>query len=275
MDCLESEWNFSEPTLALARTPGYFALSVRAVDLKNAPVTAETLDKIKQCLAASQIEVERDNIKIKPLREGSTSTLQDIFIVARLLPKASKMIQLLCSGPPGAYRQLFDLPEIGGIPSKGDYPPRSKLAKLPFDGAKFGTVALVRSVMCVTETHGAERAAFMMDQVLLPALTARLDAEADEKRRILAGHEAKSLDAAEDLVTRQRANDTMASMTPYLAALAAVRLKLPDCFQIFLIEPLAKHTHDALDSTLAYSTRDYNDQSAMRMMMMMMMMMMN
>ena len=50
----------------------------------------------------------------------------------------------------------------------------------------------------------------MMDQVLLPALTARLDAEVDEKRRILAGHEAKSLDAAEDLVTRQRANDTMA-----------------------------------------------------------------
>ena len=265
MDNLESEWNFSELTLALARTPGYFALSVRAVDLKNAPQTAETLDKIKQCLAASQIEVEVENIKVKPLREGSTSTLQDVFIVARLLPKASKMIQLLCSGPPGAYRQLFDLPEIGGIPSKGDYPPRSKLAKLPFDGAKFGTVALVRSVMCVTETHGAERAAYMMDQVLLPALTARLDAEADEKRRILAGHEAKSLDAAEDLVTRQRANDTMASMTPYLAALAAVRLKLPDCFQIFLIEPLAKHTHDALDSTLAYSTRDYNDQSAMRM----------
>ena len=265
MDSLESEWNFSELTLALAKTPGYFALSVRAVDLKNAPQTAETLDKIKQCLAASQIEVEVENIKVKPLREGSTSTLQDVFIVARLLPKASKMIQLLCSGPPGAYRQLFDLPEIGGIPSKGDYPPRSKLAKLPFDGAKFGTVALVRSVLCVNETHGAERAAYMMDQVLLPALTARLDAEADEKRRILAAHGAKSLDATEDLVTRQRATDTMASMTPYLEALAAVRLKLQDCFQIFLIEPLAKHTHDALDATLAYSTRDYNDQSAMRM----------
>ena len=69
------------------------------------------------------------------------------------------MIQLLCNGPAGAYRQLIDLPEIGGIPSKGDYPPRSKLAKLPFNGAKFGVVALVRSVMCVTEAHGAERAA--------------------------------------------------------------------------------------------------------------------
>ena len=265
MDNLESEWNFSEATLALARTPGYFALRVCAVDLKNAPETAETLDKIKQCLAASQIEVERENIKVKPLRAGSTSTLQDIFIVARLLPKASKMIQLLCNGPAGAYRQLFDLKEIGGIPSKGAYDPRSKLAKLPFNGAKFATVALVRSVMCVTETHGAERAAFMMDQVLIPALTARLDAEADEKRRILAGHEAKSLDATADLVTRQRANDTMVSQAPYLAALAAVRSKLPDCFQILMVEPLMKHAHDALDSTLAYSTRDYNDQSVMKM----------
>ena len=107
MDNLESEWNFSELTLALARTPGYFALSVRAVDLKNAPQTAETLDKIKQCLAASQIEVEVENIKIKPLRAGSTSTLQGIFIVARLLPKASKMIQLVCNSPAGAHRPLL------------------------------------------------------------------------------------------------------------------------------------------------------------------------
>ena len=42
------------------------------------------------------------------------------------------MIQLLCNGPAGAYRQLFDLKEIGGIPSKGAYDPRSKLEKLPF-----------------------------------------------------------------------------------------------------------------------------------------------
>ena len=105
------------------------------------------------------------------------------------------MIQLLCNGPAGAYRQLFDLKEIGGIPSKGDYDPRSKLAKLPFNGAKFSTMALVRSALCVTETHGAERAAFMMDQVLIPALTARLDAEVDEKQRILAEHEAKALNA--------------------------------------------------------------------------------
>ena len=265
MDNLESEWNFSEATLALAKTSGYFALRVCAVDLKNAPQTAEALDKIKQCLAASQIEVEVENIKVKPLRAGSTSTLQDVFIVARLLPKASKMIQLLCNGPAGAYRQLFDLKEIGGIPSKGAYDPRSKLAKLPFNGAKFATMALVRSVMCVTETHGAERAAFMMDQVLIPALTARLDAEADEKRRILAGHEAKSLDATADLVTRQRANDAMVSQAPYLASLADVRSKLPDCFQILMVEPLMKHAHDALDSTLAYATRDYNDQSVMKM----------
>ena len=84
------------------------------------------------------------------------------------------MIQVVCNGPAGAYRHLFDLKEIGGIPSKGAYDPSSKVAKLPFNGAKFATMALVRSALCVTEAHGAERAAHMMNQVLIPALTARL-----------------------------------------------------------------------------------------------------
>ena len=105
----------------------------------------------------SQISVEVENTRVKPLRAGSTSTPQDLFVVAKLLPKAPKMIQLVCNSPAGAYRPLFDLKEIGGIPSKGAYDPCSKLAKLPFNGAKFSTMALVRSALCVTETHGAER----------------------------------------------------------------------------------------------------------------------
>ena len=67
------------------------------------------------------------------------------------------MPQLVCSGPPGA-RHFFDLDEIGRIPSKGAYPPRSKVAKPPFNGATFLPVALVRSALCLTEPHGAERA---------------------------------------------------------------------------------------------------------------------
>ena len=140
MDNLESEWDFDPATLALAKTPGHFALRVCAVDLKNAPQTAEARDKIKQCLAASQIAVETENIKVKPLRAGSTSTLQDVFIVARLLPKASKMIQLLCNGPAGAYRQLFDLKEIGGIPSKVDSGDVRALGRS--DGRALGTTGV-------------------------------------------------------------------------------------------------------------------------------------
>ena len=265
MENLESDWDFEPATLAVALTPGYFALRVCAVDLENAPQTAGALDKIEQFLEASQIAFEVEKIKIKPLRAGSTSTLLDLFVVARLLPKASKMIQLLCNGPAGAHRQLFDLKEIGGIPSKGDYDPRSKLAKLPFNGAKLSTMALVRSALCVTEAHGAERAAFIMNQVLVPALTARLDAEVEEKQRILAEHETKATDVTADVAVCQRANDAMASQAPYLASLAAVRLKLPDCFQILLVGPLMKHAHNALDSALGYATRDYNDQSVMKM----------
>ena len=108
--------------------------------------------------------------------------------------------KLVCNGPAGAHRHLFDLAEIGGIPSKGAYPPRSKVAKLPFNGAKYVPVALVRSALCVTEKHGAERAVYMQHQVLIPALLARLDVEVAEKERALAGHEAKATDAAADVI---------------------------------------------------------------------------
>ena len=85
MGNLESDWDFAPSSLALAATCGHVALRICAVDLKNAPQTARTLDKIKQCLAAAQISVEVADIKIKPLRAGSTSTLQGIFSVATLL----------------------------------------------------------------------------------------------------------------------------------------------------------------------------------------------
>ena len=83
MDNLESDWDFAPSSLALATTNGHFALRICAVDLKNAPFTAETVDKTKQCLAASQISVEVADIKSKPLREGSKSTLQDIYLWSR------------------------------------------------------------------------------------------------------------------------------------------------------------------------------------------------
>ena len=105
----------------------------------------------------------------------------------------------------------------------------------------------------------------MMNQVLISALMARLDAEAAEKQRTLAEHEAKATGASADVVVRQRANDAMVAQTPYLTALAAVRPRLLDCFQVLLVELLAKHAHNALDSTLDYAVRDYDDKSNMKM----------
>ena len=96
MENLESDWGFSTSSLALAATSDHFALRICAVDLKNEPKTAETLIKIQRCLAAAHISVvEVTDIKVKPLREGATSALQDIFVVAKLLPKASKMLKLV------------------------------------------------------------------------------------------------------------------------------------------------------------------------------------
>ena len=37
-----------------------------------------------------------------------------------------------------------------------------------------------------------------------------------------------------------------------------------ECFQVLLVEPLAKHLHDALDSTLDYAVRDYADKESMK-----------
>ena len=148
------------------------------------------------------------------------------------------------------------------MPSKGAYPPRSKVAMLPFNRAKFVPVALVRSALCVTETHGAERVGYTQMQVLIPALLERLDVEVTDKKKTLAEHEAKATYAASDATERQRANDAIVAQTPYLSALGQVRLKIGECFQILLVEPLAKHTHNALDSALDYAVQDFADKCA-------------
>ena len=102
MDNLKSDWNFSATSLDLATNDDQFALRICAVDLKNEPLAAETLIKIKTCLAGAKISVEVADIKVEPIRDGAKTTLKDIFVVAKLLPKAPKMLRLVCSGPPGA-----------------------------------------------------------------------------------------------------------------------------------------------------------------------------
>ena len=101
-------------------------------------------------------------------------------------------------------------------------------------------------------------------QVLIPALLARLGVEVTDKRKTLAEHEAKATDAASTATVRQRANDAIVAQTPYLSALEQVRPKIGECFQVLLVEPLAKHTHNALDSTLDYAVRDYADKGSMK-----------
>ena len=65
-------------------------------------------------------------------------------------------------------------------------------------------------------------------------------------------------------MARQRANGAIVDQSPYLAALAAVRPQLGDYFQMLLVEPLAKHTHNALESTLDYAARDCEDKNSMK-----------
>ena len=93
---------------------------------------------------------------------------------------------------------------------------------------------------------------------------AHLDIEVTEKKKTMAEHEVKAADAASDASARQRANDAIVAQTPYIAALERVRLSMGEYFQVFLAEPLAKHTHNALDTTLDYAVHDYTDKSSMK-----------
>ena len=95
-------------------------------------------------------------------------------------------------------------------------------------------------------------------------MVARLDVEVTEKKKTMAEYEVKSTDAAPDASARQRANDAIVAQTPYIAALDKVRLSMGEYFQVFLAEPLAKHTHNALDTTLDYAVRDYTDKNSMK-----------
>ena len=71
----------------------------------------------------------------------------------------------------------------------------------------------------------------MQNQVLIPALVARLGVEVADKQKALAEHEAKATDAASDATVRQRANDAIVAQTPYLSALEKVRLQvIGECF---------------------------------------------
>ena len=80
----------------------------------------------------------------------------------------------------------------------------------------------------------------------------------------MAEHEVKATDATSDVSARQRANDAIVAQAPYIAALEKVRLSMGEHFQVFLAEPLAKHTHNALDTTLDYAVRDYTDKKSMK-----------
>ena len=71
MGNLKSDWDFSASSLALAETSDHFALRICAVDLKNEPLAAEALIKIKKCLAGAKISMKVADIKVQPLRDGA------------------------------------------------------------------------------------------------------------------------------------------------------------------------------------------------------------
>ena len=78
--------------------------------------------------------------------------------------RANKLLKLTVAGLPGACleRQIRS---------------RAILPKLPLGGASYTTTTIVRSALCLTESHGQDRARLMQQQVVAPAFAEYINAE--------------------------------------------------------------------------------------------------
>ena len=110
-----------------------------------------------------------------------------VALMAVVTNPTNKFVSMTAAaGPPGAHKVLIDLPGVGGIRARADSGVlRAKVPKLPFLGAGYAKFALVRSAMCVSEPHTAERAKLFTNSVLNVKVNEILTEMATDENRIL------------------------------------------------------------------------------------------
>ena len=108
---------------------------------------------------------DRASLRVSELPRHGRNTLRQVAVMAIVTMPKSKFVS--AAGPPGAHKVLIDLPRIGGIRARADDGVlRAKVPKLPFLGAGYFKFALVRSALCVSEPHTAERVKLFTNSVL-------------------------------------------------------------------------------------------------------------
>ena len=258
---LDIPYEFTEQPIERANSPGYFALQINVVDLTKLIAVEPRELQIQKHLISSGLIVDPRDIIIGSPNARMKKPMSTLRIIAQLHCEAKKFTKLVTAGPPGAHKHLVDLKVIGGIASRGDYPPRAKLIKIPFNGQKYATMAIVRSALCLTEAHGSERTVIMKNQVLLPALTDYIESDTAIQSERLKTFNAKVIDITQSPEARSEEMQQSRQITELINALNYARENIELLFEVNLIEPRISHVMNALDDTINYSTCDDKNET--------------
>ena len=133
-----------------------------------AETTAQQIIIHLSLLAAQGIMGDRASLRASELPRHGRNILRQVAVMAIVTMPKNKFASMKAAGPPGAHKVLIDLPGVGGIRARADGGVlRAKVPKLPFLGAGYAKFSLVRSALCVSEPHTAERAKLFTNSVVL------------------------------------------------------------------------------------------------------------
>ena len=139
------------------------------------------------------------------------------------MPK-NKFVSMTAAGPPGAHKVLIGLPGIGGIRERADGGVlRTKVPELPFLGVGYVKFALVRSALCVSEPHTAERATLFTNSVLNIKVNEILTEMATDEQSYIGALTATSVDTSASSDHRELAFKKLRPSRDYLHAIEQVQ----------------------------------------------------
>ena len=241
---------------------GRVALLIDGVNIPEVEMTAETAQQIITLLAAQGINGDRASLRASELPRHGRNTLRQVALMAVVTNPTNKFVSMTAAGPPGAHKVLIDLPGVGGIRARADSGVlRAKVSKLPFLGAGYAKFALVRSAMCVSEPHTAERVKLFTNSVLNVKVNEILTEMATDEQAYIDALTATSADASASSDKRELAFKKLRPSRDYLHAVEEVRSNPTIFFEVFVESPNAFDVLDVLDQTINFMERNDADAS--------------
>ena len=241
---------------------GRVALLIDGVNIPEVEMTAETAQQIITLLAAQGINGDRASLRASELPRHGRNTLRQVALMAVVTNPTNKFVSMTAAGPPGAHKVLIDLPGVGGIRARADSGVlRAKVSKLPFLGAGYAKFALVRSAMCVSEPHTAERVKLFTNSVLNVKVNEILTEMATDEQAYIDALTATSSDSSASSDKRELAFKKLRPSRDYLHAVEEVRSNPTIFFEVFVESPNAFDVLDVLDQTINFMERNDADAS--------------